>query len=60
MAILEIYENDGWDCLAYNIRRELVDLYIKVFSCQTLTDYKNEKNRGSKLIAAVFRRYLDF
>ena len=30
LAILEIYENDGWDCLAYNIRRELVDLYIKV------------------------------
>ena len=30
LAILEIYENDGWDCLALNIRRELVDLYIKV------------------------------
>ena len=30
LAILEIYENDGWDCLAFNIRRELVDLYIKV------------------------------
>ena len=29
LAILEIYENDGWDCLAYKIRRELVDLYIK-------------------------------
>jgi len=27
LAILEIYENDGWECLAQKIRQDLVELY---------------------------------
>ena len=30
LAILEIYENDGWECLAQKIRQDLVELYKRI------------------------------
>ena len=37
LAILEIYENDGWECLAQKIRQDLVELYkrIELFQYRT-------------------------